>query len=86
MERHQADEQLRRAIIDHAVAYETAEPESGELLDQVLVITSWIPTDSDDDPRTAYSTQMLGGHMQHHTAVGLCQVAIDVLRDQVRED
>lgn len=82
MERHEADEQLRRAIIDHAEAYETASIADGDLLDQVLVITSWMLPADDDEPRTAYNTQMLGGFMQHHTATGLCHVAIDILRDQ----
>lgn len=82
MDRHEADEQLRRAIVAHAEAYETANTDDGELLDQVLVISSWMLPDSDGNPRTAYSTQMLGGTMQHHTATGLCHVAIDILRDQ----
>lgn len=86
MERHEADEHLRRAIIDHAEAYETANPRDGDLLDQVMVITSWMLPDSEDDPRTAYSVQFLGGSIQHHTAIGLCHVTIDQLRDQTRDD
>jgi hypothetical protein len=86
MDRHEADEQLRRAIIAHAEAYETADTAAGELLDQVLVLTSWMLPDSDDEPRTAYSTQMIGGSMQHHTATGLCYVAIDILRAQAMGD
>lgn len=82
MDRHEADEQLRKAVIDHAEAYETASPQAGDLLDQVMVITSWMLPDADDDPRTAYCTQYLGGSIQHHTAIGLCHVTIDHLREQ----
>lgn len=82
MDRHEADEQLRQAIIAHAEAYDTANPDDGDLLDQVMVITSWMLPDTDDDPQTAYSTQFVGGSMQHHTALGLCQVALDHLRTQ----
>lgn len=88
MDRHDADERLRKAIIDHAEAYGTSDPDDGELLDQVLVITSWMvpdredDPDRDDDPRSTYAMQMIGGHMQHHTAIGLCHVTIDALRDQ----
>lgn len=86
MERHEADEQLRQAIIAHAKAYDTADPDDGDLLDQVIVISSWMLRDSDDDPRTAYTTQFLGGSMQHHTAIGLCHVTIDSLRAQAAGD
>lgn len=82
MDRHDADERLRKAIIDHAEAYGTSDPDDGELLDQVLVITSWMIPDTEDDPRSSYAIQVIGGHMQHHTALGLCHVTIDALREQ----
>jgi len=75
-DRHAADERLREAVIAHARAYGTADPDEGGLLDQVLLVSSWVlPEDDDDEPRTLYTTQHMGGNMPHHVILGLLAVA-----------
>lgn len=80
MDRHEADEALRKAILDHADAYDARGP--GDLLSDVVVVAAWMPPDTDDDPRTGYSVQLLGGYLPHHVALGLLDVAEGVLVDQ----
>lgn len=45
MDRHEADEQLRKAIADHADAYNLLD--DGELLTDFVVVASWLPPDDD---------------------------------------
>lgn len=72
MDRHEADEQLRKAIADHSVAYDLHT--EGELLDAFIVIASWMPADYDGDRRTAYTTHLPDGYLPNHVAIGLAEV------------
>lgn len=73
MERHEADEQLRKAIADHADAYDLRE--DGDLLNEFIVVAAWMPRDYDDDRRTTYTTHLPDGYLPHHVALGLAEVA-----------
>lgn len=73
MERHEADEQLRKAIIDHAAVYGLNE--DSDLLGDFVVIGAWVPQDYDEDRRTAYTTHLPDGFLPNHVALGLLEVA-----------
>lgn len=79
MDRHEADEQLRKAIVDHAEAYDLTE--SGDLLNDFVVLGAWMPEDYDGDRRTAYTTHLPDGYLPHHVALGLIEVGRSNLLD-----
>lgn len=72
MERHEADEQLRRAIADHADAYDLLG--EGELMTDFVVVAAWLMPDLDGERRTAYTTHLPEGWLPNHVALGLFQV------------
>lgn len=70
MTRDEADNQLRKAIIDHAEAYDI--DQEGELLSEYAVIASWQKVE--DNGRHYYTTQFHTPTVPNHVAVGLFQV------------
>lgn len=76
MTREQADEQLRKAIVDHAAAYEIFA--DGEVLDQFGIIAMWQqmnPTD-EEDAGHRYTTQFHQNTVPDHVARGLFATAL----------
>jgi len=64
----EATEQLRSAIIDHAVAHGIADP-AVELLDQFAIVAHWQAVEADD--RARYTTQFHANTIPSHVAIGL---------------
>jgi hypothetical protein len=64
-----AEENLRRAIIDHALALDAADP-NVEMLNEYAIVAHWQPIE-DDDGHSRYTTQFHREHIPAHTAVGL---------------
>ena len=70
MTRDEADEALRKAILDHAEAYEITD---GDLmLSEYAVVGSWQPVEANG--RTFYTTQFDRPNVPTHIAVGLFNV------------
>lgn len=72
MDRHETDEQLRKAIADHAAAYDLLD--DGELLTEFVVIAAWLPPDYDGERRSIYTTHLPDGYLPNHVALGLMDV------------
>lgn len=77
MTRDEADQALRKAIVDHALAYDLLEP--GEMLDDYGVIASWaVPV---EDGNCRYTTHYHRGSIPDHIAVGLFQTGVHLAQD-----
>lgn len=69
---HEADEQLRKAVADHAEAYDLLDGE--ELLTDFIVVAAWLPPEEDGERRTIYTTHLPDGFLPNHVAIGLMEV------------
>lgn len=67
MTQSEADEALRRAILDHAAAYDLADDD--EMLSDFAVVAHWQPVVEDGESR--YTTHFARSPCPSHVAVGL---------------
>lgn len=74
---------LRQAIIDHAHAYEIAEPT--EFLGDYMIIGAWTPMEG-EGRRTVYTAQYPGMTQPYHIAFGLLRTADKLLQETMAED
>jgi hypothetical protein len=74
--KHEADEQLSKAIRDHADAYAIT-PEGEVLLSDFAVIAHW--QNVEGDGKSKYTTHYASDYVPAHVAYGLFYVGIDLL-------
>ena len=74
--KHEADEQLSKAIREHAEAYSVT-PEGEVLLSDFIIVANWQLIESDG--KSKYTTHYATETVPAHVAYGLLYVGIDLL-------
>lgn len=77
--KEEAETQLHKAIIDHAVAFDIANPET-EILNHFAIIAHWQKVEDSDSSR--YTNQYHSETMPYHVGKGLYSTAVDLLRSE----
>jgi hypothetical protein len=79
LDKDEADQDLRQAIINHAIAYEITDVDD-ELLSEYAVVAHWQKIEADGNSR--YTTHYHTPTIPNHVAVGLFQVAKEHMLDE----
>lgn len=74
---HKADDDLRQAIINHALAYEMVVSPATELLNEYAVVAHWQRLEGDGT--STYTTHYHQSPCPHHTAIGLFTTGADLV-------
>lgn len=79
----EATEALYKAIVDHAVALDIAEPDV-EMLNNFAIVAHWQKIEVGDG-RSRYTNQFHSEGVPAHVAVGLLHIGLDILVDRSEE-
>lgn len=85
MTKNEATTQLRKAIIDHAIAHEICDVDS-ELLEDFAIIVSWTKVTETYPGTTHYTTHFSIQSMPTHLVLGLFQTGLEVSRPNYSND